>query len=675
MKSIHKLINGILGGCLMGLLGILLSFPMYGQACDYVGNIFVTAVGFDMGNNIVQTYLLVDPTTGVILDENTTGLFDPADDASYDLYALNYNSAAFTPTITPTVTTIVDLMAEIAGAGCGDLVGPENVFVCGENVQACFQTNNFFNVITAVDSWNQDNEQTYLLTDAAGNILATSTIGSFPTVTLAIGTYYIYAVNYDPPLAPAINGATTLADPVFSDPCVAITPSPNPAEGVEAVVELCCDADAGLLSFDPLCPEEDFILEVTGNLVDPNYQTWILILDDNGIILDVIDVTASNMHVIAYADWANLYNGVNQTYTFYSYNFSTIPAQTPNMQAAIGGMVSDIGNNNPTLACFDLSPDNGIDHFVPDVIASISQNVYDGNNGGVTPFHYNEHHIAFSGGTPPYTYNWNRTGYVRRDIALFNNGFVHPDDPTFDVSAPSRGGFIEIIYHENASWELTITDAHGCTDPAWTFANNFDPNDPMLDIQTQAITPATAPTISDGAIDITPQGGCPPYTYQWGGPFGFTATTEDINGLHYGWYVVTVTDSGTPTNGPAGACAEEQESTFGWYWVPWQVTGSGGGGFIRGKSAGAAENGLTIYPNPLKDQSTIEFSTATEGPTLVSLFNVEGKLITQLFDDVADGQASYQIPFAANGLPNGIYIVQLLTADGSVERQKLVIAQ
>lgn len=52
----------------------------------------------------------------------------------------------------------------------------------------------------------------------------------------------------------------------------------------------------------------------------------------------------------------------------------------------------------------------------------------------------------------------------------------------------------------------------------------------------------TVPASSTGSIDLSVSGGIAPFTYSWTGPSGFTATTEDITGLAYGNYTVTVTD-------------------------------------------------------------------------------------------------------------------------------------
>jgi hypothetical protein len=48
-----------------------------------------------------------------------------------------------------------------------------------------------------------------------------------------------------------------------------------------------------------------------------------------------------------------------------------------------------------------------------------------------------------------------------------------------------------------------------------------------------------------GAINLTVTGGTGPYIFAWTGPNGFTASTEDLNGLAAGTYSVTVTDNAT----------------------------------------------------------------------------------------------------------------------------------
>lgn len=47
---------------------------------------------------------------------------------------------------------------------------------------------------------------------------------------------------------------------------------------------------------------------------------------------------------------------------------------------------------------------------------------------------------------------------------------------------------------------------------------------------------------NDGFINLTPNGGTANYSYQWTGPSGFTATTQNINNLEAGDYTVTISD-------------------------------------------------------------------------------------------------------------------------------------
>lgn len=60
---------------------------------------------------------------------------------------------------------------------------------------------------------------------------------------------------------------------------------------------------------------------------------------------------------------------------------------------------------------------------------------------------------------------------------------------------------------------------------------------------TSTVTHESNNGAQDGSIDLTVNGGFPPYEYSWKGPGGFTATTEDIANLAPGQYCVTVTDA------------------------------------------------------------------------------------------------------------------------------------
>ncbi len=116
---------------------------------------------------------------------------------------------------------------------------------------------------------------------------------------------------------------------------------------------------------------------------------------------------------------------------------------------------------------------------------------------------------SVNGGTSPYTYSW-------------NSGAV-----TSSLTGLSAGNY-----------SLTVTDASSCT------AENSSSI-----IQTSAISVAQSITNvscnggSNGTIELTPNGGTAPYTYNWSS--GGNGSTE--TGLTDGTYYVTVSDAATCT--------------------------------------------------------------------------------------------------------------------------------
>ncbi|HMO39928.1 MAG TPA: S8 family serine peptidase [Saprospiraceae bacterium] len=110
-----------------------------------------------------------------------------------------------------------------------------------------------------------------------------------------------------------------------------------------------------------------------------------------------------------------------------------------------------------------------------------------------------------SGGTPPYTYQWsnNRT--------------------TATISGLSVG-----------TYQLTVTDANGCTQTAATTLTQASPL--RVSLTARNITCAGA---NDGISTATPTGGTPPYNYAWSNGQNAPSATGLMPGIHS----LTVTDS------------------------------------------------------------------------------------------------------------------------------------
>lgn len=114
---------------------------------------------------------------------------------------------------------------------------------------------------------------------------------------------------------------------------------------------------------------------------------------------------------------------------------------------------------------------------------------------------------SISGGTPPYTYQWN--------------------DPN-NQTTPTATNLV------SGTYTLTVTDANDCP----VSFNVFVPEPSLL---TLVLTGEDVSCFSgiDGAIVTTVSGGSPSYTFLWSN----NEITQDINGLEASTYSLTVTDA------------------------------------------------------------------------------------------------------------------------------------
>ncbi len=262
-----------------------------------------------------------------------------------------------------------------------------------------------------------------------------------------------------------------------------------------------------------------------------------------------------------------------------------------------------------------------------DCLLTAVANSNQGDNGGIGTYYYNSVTIDIMNGAAPYTFTWDKMGYVRHTVL---------DDA------------VAVIYSDEATWTVTITDADGCSTIVMHQQQNLPLN--IVDYTVGADTGTNT-----GSIDIMLVGGSGNYTYQWAGPDNYTNTVEDPSGLAAGWYTVTVSDTGTG------------ETTIGWYWVEPARRG-------RGKLTDA-DIMMQTAPNPFSTTTTIAFSLPIAEQVQVQIFDISGKQISTLFNGAIDAEANYSISFDANGLPSGMYICKLSTSTGVSKFEKLVIAK
>lgn len=134
-----------------------------------------------------------------------------------------------------------------------------------------------------------------------------------------------------------------------------------------------------------------------------------------------------------------------------------------------------------------------------------------GSNGSAT--------LTITGGVAPYTIAWNG-----------------PNGSTFNTAA--------INGLAAGSYTVLVTDVNGCTATASIVLTE----PPVLTTSASIVPQPNGGAIScagatDGAIDLSVNGGTAPYTVLWSGPNGYTSTALDPTGLAPGTYTALVTDA------------------------------------------------------------------------------------------------------------------------------------
>ena len=128
-----------------------------------------------------------------------------------------------------------------------------------------------------------------------------------------------------------------------------------------------------------------------------------------------------------------------------------------------------------------------------------------GTNGAIN--------LTPTGGNGPYTFNW--------------GGGITTEDRTGLAAG---------------TYSVTITDFNGCSG----VVSGITVTQPTTALNgTAVITTVACNGGSNGAINLTPSGGTPPYTFSWIGG----VTTEDRTGLVSGNYFVTITDANNCSRG------------------------------------------------------------------------------------------------------------------------------
>lgn len=380
--------------------------------------------------------------------------------------------------------------------------------------------------------------------------------------------------------------------------------------------------------FDELCDGVDGSIDITvGGGVGPYSFVW-----DTGATTEDISGLADGTYSV---DVTDDNDGCTMMYTF-----------------VVGDSISDL----------DISA------------ATVTDELCGGADGAID--------IAISGGTGPFTYNWDNGG------------------TTEDLTGLASGDYT-----------ITVTDdATGCqVQQTYTVA------DISTGVAITAIT-VTDETCGngDGSIDITVDGGVGPYSYLWT-PGG--ETTEDISGLSAGSYSVTVTDdndgcsitldtvvttfqnffvTGVVTNSSCATCTTGSidasvnetvsDGPYTYLWSPggettedlnnlmpgsYTLTVTGASGctydttFVVGNNDDVGIGNLNedwelnLFPNPSRTDVTLQYNFGSESEVVLIMTDMVGKHV--MTNVLPGGEGIYE--FGVEEFEAGTYFLNFLVSD------------
>lgn len=223
---------------------------------------------------------------------------------------------------------------------------------------------------------------------------------------------------------------------------------------------------------------------------------------------------------------------------------------------------------------------------LPPLTATIEATLYNGYHFKCAGGSDGEVVVRVSGGVPPYTFQWNDPNNSTTDsiygltagtytvTVLDAYRCVFIDSITLDLMPPEffldlthtdvtcHGGndgsvslfpsggvppYIFYWHHDTTSINIPLTAVPVGQYIVYMFDANFclkvdsvQINEPPALQVNYTTTPVSCYQASDGAIDITPSGGIPPYIFSWNDGLYHT---EDISGLSAGSYVIIISDS------------------------------------------------------------------------------------------------------------------------------------
>jgi len=209
----------------------------------------------------------------------------------------------------------------------------------------------------------------------------------------------------------------------------------------------------------------------------------------------------------------------------------------------------------------------------------------------------------------------------------------------YNWNTGQTGSYIEGLCQ--GTYVVTITDNNNCE-----ITDSFYITEPdSLYIKTLVKLDITDSN-SKGYIGANISGGTPEYTYEWSGPNGFSASTQNITELEAGCYTLTVTDTGGCTLISDDICIEDKRT---------------------GTYDAEFSSDIHIYPNPAKNVINISCSDTEilNGIKKIEIFDSAGI-------KVKEAKTMKKI-IGIQDLKSGFYIIQLTGKEQKIIKKMIVL--
>jgi hypothetical protein len=71
---------------------------------------------------------------------------------------------------------------------------------------------------------------------------------------------------------------------------------------------------------------------------------------------------------------------------------------------------------------------------------------------------------------------------------------------------------------------------------------------------------------------------------------------------------------------------------------------------------------LNVYPNPFNPQTNIRFETSERSYTEITIYDVTGREVANIFKDIIE-PGSYNFRWNASNLPSGMYFIRTISGN------------